>query len=81
MLTCFTVLKQTGKITADSFRKSFLEWEAVRFEVDKICREEHFVCPACTPDMLAVSVDGNRKHYRFKNAARYLQNVCNLQCC
>ncbi|XP_059367594.1 uncharacterized protein LOC132106020 isoform X1 [Carassius carassius] len=59
-----------GKITADSFRKSFLEWEAVRFEVDKICREEHFVCPACTPDMLAVSVDGNRKHYRFKNAAR-----------
>ncbi|XP_067219639.1 uncharacterized protein [Chanodichthys erythropterus] len=61
---------RTGKITADSFRKSFLEWEAVRFEVDKICREEHFVCPACTPDMLAVSVDGNRKHYRFKNAAR-----------
>ncbi|XP_038550534.1 uncharacterized protein LOC119884127 [Micropterus salmoides] len=70
MLTCFTVLKQTGKITADSFRKSFLEREAVRFEVDKICREEHFICPACTPDMLAVSVDGNRKHYRFKNAAR-----------
>ncbi|XP_059921902.1 uncharacterized protein LOC132468207 isoform X1 [Gadus macrocephalus] len=61
---------RTGKITADSFRKSFLEWEAVRFEVDKICREEPFVCPACTPDMLAVSVDGNRKHYRFKNAAR-----------
>ncbi|KTG05832.1 hypothetical protein cypCar_00040498, partial [Cyprinus carpio] len=64
-----------GKITADSFRKSFLEWEAVRFEVDKICREEHFVCPACTPDMLAVSVDGNRKHYRFKNAARSLEEV------
>ncbi|KTF86092.1 hypothetical protein cypCar_00022118 [Cyprinus carpio] len=28
-----------------------------------------FTCPACTPDMLAVSVDGNRKHYRFKNKA------------
>lgn len=81
MLTCFTLLKQSGKITADSFRKSFLEWEAVRFEVEKICREDYFVCPACTPDMLAVSVDGNRKHYRFKNAARYLRNVCNLQCC
>ncbi|XP_077065644.1 uncharacterized protein LOC143718468 [Siphateles boraxobius] len=65
----------TGKITADSFRKSFLEWEAVRFEVDKICREEHFICPACTPDMLAVSVDGNRKHYRFKSAARSLEEV------
>lgn len=55
----------------DSFLKSFFEWEAVRFEVDNICKEEPFNCPACTPDMLAVSVDGNRKHYRFKNAASY----------
>nr|XP_055048132.1 uncharacterized protein LOC129433494 [Misgurnus anguillicaudatus] len=61
---------RTGKIIADSFRKSFLEWEAVRFEVDKVFREDHFNCPACTPNMLAVSVDGNRKHYRFKSAAR-----------
>ncbi|XP_073336123.1 uncharacterized protein [Pagrus major] len=60
----------TGNITADSFRTSFLEWEAVRFEVEKLCREDHFDCPACSPDMLAVSVDGNRKHYRFKSAAR-----------
>lgn len=64
-------LKQSGNITADSFRKSFLQWEAVRFEVDKLCQEDHFDCPACSPDMLAVSVDGNRKHYRFKSAARY----------
>ncbi|XDV42697.1 hypothetical protein PO909_011315, partial [Leuciscus waleckii] len=61
---------RTGKISTDSFLKSFFEWEAVRFEVDNICKEEPFNCPACTPDMLAVSVDGNRKHYRFKNAAR-----------
>lgn len=61
---------RTGKISTDSFQKSFFEWEAVRYEVDKICKEEPFICPACTPDMLAVSVDGNRKHYRFKNAAR-----------
>ncbi|ROL51975.1 hypothetical protein DPX16_19494 [Anabarilius grahami] len=61
---------RTGKISADSFQKSFFEWEAVRFEVDSICKEEPFICPACTPNMLAVSVDGNRKHYRFKNAAR-----------
>ncbi|XP_026104409.1 uncharacterized protein LOC113075981 [Carassius auratus] len=59
-----------GKISKDSFQKSFFEWEAVRYEVDKICKEEPFICPACSPDMLAVSVDGNRKHYRFKNAAR-----------
>ncbi|XP_056121567.1 uncharacterized protein LOC130099786 [Rhinichthys klamathensis goyatoka] len=61
---------RSGNFTADSFRKSFLEWEAVRFEVDKLCQEDHFDCPACSPDMLAVSVDGNRKHYRFKSAAR-----------
>ncbi|KAF4095257.1 hypothetical protein G5714_024335 [Onychostoma macrolepis] len=61
---------RTGKISTDSFQKSFFEWEALRYEVDKICKEEPFICPARTPDMLAVSVDGNRKHYRFKNAAR-----------
>ncbi|XP_036935335.1 uncharacterized protein LOC119008777 [Acanthopagrus latus] len=61
---------RTGKISADSFIKSFFEWEAVRYEVDSICKEEPFTCPACSRDMLAVSVDGNRKHYRFKNAAR-----------
>ncbi|KAI9525209.1 hypothetical protein NQZ68_009889 [Dissostichus eleginoides] len=60
----------SGKISADSFQKSFSEWEAFRFEVENICKEESFICPACTPDMLAVSVDGNRKHYRFKHAAR-----------
>jgi len=32
--------------------KSFLE--AIQFEVDKICQEDHFDCPACSPDMLAV---------------------------
>ncbi|XP_033984221.1 uncharacterized protein LOC117480849 [Trematomus bernacchii] len=61
---------RTGKISTDSFIKSFFEWEAVRYEVDIMCKEEPFTCPACSPDMLAVSVDGNRKHYRFKNAAR-----------
>ncbi|KAA0717513.1 hypothetical protein E1301_Tti020094 [Triplophysa tibetana] len=50
---------ETGKVIADSFTKSFLEWEAVRFEVDKVIREDHFNCPACAPNMLAVSVDGN----------------------
>ncbi|XP_042607829.1 uncharacterized protein LOC122142195 [Cyprinus carpio] len=66
---------RSGNITADSFQKSFLEWEAVRFEVDKLCQEDHFDCPACSPDMLAVSVDGNHKHYRFKSAARSLEEV------
>ncbi|XP_073672422.1 uncharacterized protein [Paramisgurnus dabryanus] len=61
---------RSGKISPDSFQKSFFEWKAVQYEVENICKEEPFICPACTPSMLAVSVDGNRKHYRFKNAAR-----------
>ncbi len=47
---------------------------------NKICKEERFICPACSPDMLAVSVDGNRKHYRFKNAARYFK-LCIISHC
>ncbi|XP_062307641.1 uncharacterized protein LOC134012043 [Osmerus eperlanus] len=60
---------RTGKISADTFSKSFSEWVAVRFQVEKICQETFFSCPACTPEMLAVSVDGNRKLYRFKSNA------------
>nr|XP_024657085.1 uncharacterized protein LOC112432909 [Maylandia zebra] len=60
---------QTGRISADVFSKSFLEWSAVKCEVDRMCKEPCFSCPACTPDMLAVSVDGNRKLYRFQSNA------------
>ncbi|XP_034738953.1 uncharacterized protein LOC117951366 isoform X1 [Etheostoma cragini] len=61
---------RTGKLSSDSFQKSFFEWAAVQYEVDAICKEKQFSCPACTPAMLAVSVDGNRKLYRFKSTAR-----------
>ncbi|XP_038154923.1 uncharacterized protein LOC119792381 isoform X2 [Cyprinodon tularosa] len=60
---------RTGKISADSFLKSFFEWEAVRHELDKMLKKDPFKCQAGTPDMLALSVDGNHKHHRFKNAA------------
>ncbi|XP_025761145.1 uncharacterized protein LOC102081513 isoform X2 [Oreochromis niloticus] len=58
---------RTGRISADAFSRSFLEWSAVKFEVDWMCKEPCFSCPACTPDVLAVSVDGNRKLYRFQS--------------
>ncbi|XP_039463889.1 uncharacterized protein LOC120437402 isoform X1 [Oreochromis aureus] len=58
---------RTGRISADAFSRSFLEWSAVKFEVDRMCKEPCFSCPACTPDVLAVSVDGNRKLYRFQS--------------
>ncbi|KAF3856843.1 hypothetical protein F7725_017566 [Dissostichus mawsoni] len=43
--------------------ESFLEWTYAKFEVEV----QHFQCPSCTPSMLAVAVDGNRKLYRFKS--------------
>ncbi|XP_051251061.1 uncharacterized protein LOC127360650 [Dicentrarchus labrax] len=66
---------RTGKISSDSFQKSFFEWAAVQYEVDSTCKEEKFICPACTPAMLSVSVDGNRKRYRFKSTARYQERA------
>ncbi|KAF3854187.1 hypothetical protein F7725_022242, partial [Dissostichus mawsoni] len=36
-----------------------------------LCLVEPFKCPACTPDMLAIAVDGNRKHYRFRKSRGY----------
>ncbi|XP_041835841.1 uncharacterized protein LOC121636410 [Melanotaenia boesemani] len=57
---------RTGKVCSDTFYKSFMEWVIVSDMVDRLCLEEPFTCPACTPQMLAVSVDGNRKLYRFR---------------
>ncbi|KAL3969268.1 ATP-binding cassette, subfamily B (MDR/TAP), member 8 [Sarotherodon galilaeus] len=44
-------------------------WSGVLFEVDRMCKEPCVSCPACTPDVLAVSVDGNCKLYRFQSNA------------
>ncbi|KAG1943764.1 hypothetical protein F2P79_014877, partial [Pimephales promelas] len=56
-----------GKICGDTMQRAFLEWAYAKFEVDKLSQVHHFQCPACTPTMLAVAVDGNRKLYRFKS--------------
>ncbi|KAL4009757.1 hypothetical protein ACER0C_003609 [Sarotherodon galilaeus] len=67
---------RTGRISADAFSKSFVEWSAVKFEVDRMCKEPCFSCPACTPDVLAVSVDGNRKLYRIQSNTRSRGKGC-----
>ncbi|KAK7913198.1 hypothetical protein WMY93_013409 [Mugilogobius chulae] len=59
-----------GKVCSDQFYKSFIEWEVSEHEMDNICQEKTFSCPACSPDMLAVAVDGNRKLYRFQKTSR-----------
>ena len=69
----FLFSKQTGTITADAFLKSYFQWQAVQFELKNLCKEESFVCPACTPKCVGISVDGNRKLYRFKSASRYFK--------
>ncbi|KAI9525207.1 hypothetical protein NQZ68_009887 [Dissostichus eleginoides] len=61
---------RTGKIHGDVFQRSFLEYMACQYECQKMTCEEAFSCPACTPKMLAVSVDGNRKQYRFRQSQR-----------
>ena len=61
---------QSGHIKGDTLQRSFLEFSYASFEKDQLCCGAVFTCPACTPEMLAVSVDGNRKLYRFRRNGR-----------
>ncbi|XP_052445521.1 uncharacterized protein LOC127987303 isoform X1 [Carassius gibelio] len=56
---------RSGNICGNVFQKAFLEWTYCRHKREKLCGIDHFSCPACTPDTVAVSADGNRKLYRF----------------
>ncbi|XP_040907861.1 uncharacterized protein LOC121190895 isoform X2 [Toxotes jaculatrix] len=56
---------RSGQINGDALQRSFLEFSYSSYEENKLCRSAEFTCPACTPEMLAVSADGNRKLYRF----------------
>ncbi|XP_026051352.1 uncharacterized protein LOC113038265 [Carassius auratus] len=57
---------RSGPINGDALQRSFLELPYASFEEDQLCCGAPFTCPACTPEMLAVSADGNRKLYRFR---------------
>ncbi|XP_030275685.1 uncharacterized protein LOC115583222 [Sparus aurata] len=59
---------RTGGICGDTFHRVFREFAFCNFKKEDLCLVEPFKCPACTPDMLAISADGNRKHYRFKKS-------------
>ncbi|XP_034091813.1 uncharacterized protein LOC117559245 [Gymnodraco acuticeps] len=59
---------RTGIICADTFQRSFFEFCFCQYKQEDMCQVHHFVCPACSPDMLAVCCDGNRKHYRFSKS-------------
>ena len=63
-------LFQTGTVCSDTLNRSYTEWAICQYKLSEMCKEEPFTCPACTPQMLAVAVDGNRKQYRFKKAGK-----------
>ncbi|XP_073717457.1 uncharacterized protein [Misgurnus anguillicaudatus] len=57
-----------GSICGNTFNRVFREFAFCSYKKEDLCLMEPFKCPACTPDMLAISADGNRKHYRFKKS-------------
>ncbi|XP_077092956.1 uncharacterized protein LOC143745015 [Siphateles boraxobius] len=59
---------RTGSICADTFQRSLFEFTFCQYKEEDMCQVHHFECPACSPDMLAVCSDGNRKHYRFSKS-------------
>ncbi|XP_056462866.1 uncharacterized protein LOC130402641 [Gadus chalcogrammus] len=61
---------RSGQINGDALQRSFLEFAYASFEKDQLCCDTPFTCPACTPEMVAVSADGNRKRYRFGHTGR-----------
>ncbi|KAG8001018.1 hypothetical protein GBF38_004801 [Nibea albiflora] len=46
-----------GSICGDTFHRAFREFALCNFKKDDLCQVEPFKCPACTPDMLAISAD------------------------
>ncbi|XP_049457236.1 uncharacterized protein LOC125904015 [Epinephelus fuscoguttatus] len=57
-----------GKIYGDVFQRSFVEYTFCLYQCDRMANVEQFTCPACTPNMLALCADGNRKQYRFRQS-------------
>ncbi|KAI4806450.1 hypothetical protein KUCAC02_017275, partial [Chaenocephalus aceratus] len=49
-------------------QRSFLEFSYASYEEDQLCCGAPFICPTCTPEMFAVSADGNRKLYHFRRS-------------
>lgn len=66
----YVIIFQSGPVNGDALQRSFLEFSYASYEEDQLCCGAPFICPACTPEMLAVSADGNRKLYRFRRSGR-----------
>ncbi|KAI4814548.1 hypothetical protein KUCAC02_003739 [Chaenocephalus aceratus] len=53
---------RSGPVNGDALQRSFLEFSYASYAEDQLCCGAPFIC---TPEMLAVSADGNGKLYRF----------------
>ncbi|XP_077099992.1 uncharacterized protein LOC143750689 [Siphateles boraxobius] len=61
-------LKMLEHRSVQAGRLSLFEFTFCQYKEEDMCQVHHFECPACSPDMLAVCSDGNRKHYRFSKS-------------
>ncbi|KAJ8337423.1 hypothetical protein SKAU_G00386430 [Synaphobranchus kaupii] len=52
---------RVGKICRDSFQQSFRQHNYVASQKSEMMKEDLLICPACHPNMLAVSADGQVK--------------------
>ncbi|XP_041853859.1 uncharacterized protein LOC121648024 [Melanotaenia boesemani] len=59
---------RNGSICGDTFHRVYREFAFCNWKKEHLCQVEPFKCPACTPDMLAIAADGNRKQYCFKKS-------------
>ncbi|KAI4825100.1 hypothetical protein KUCAC02_020798 [Chaenocephalus aceratus] len=59
---------RSAPVSGEALQRSFLEFSYASYEDEQLCCGATFICPACTPEMLAVPADGNRKLYRFRRS-------------
>ncbi|KAJ8381343.1 hypothetical protein SKAU_G00021210 [Synaphobranchus kaupii] len=55
---------RVGKICRDSFQQSFRQHNYVASQKSEMMKEDLLICPACHPNMLAVSADGEETFYK-----------------
>ncbi|XP_041641742.1 uncharacterized protein LOC121508745 [Cheilinus undulatus] len=52
---------RTGQVNSDVFQRSFLQYIYCNSEANHLLGEAPLVCPACSPDMVAICVDGTTR--------------------
>lgn len=72
-LKVFGFFFQQSVISQKIFYEAFREWRKCKYEVEQLEKKDAMSCPACSKGLHACHIDGNRKLYRFKNMAMWVQ--------